>query len=127
MRFPLWIFIGFIVAAGVALFSMYRYSMDSPLRISAADARRRLQEGRVDIVVDVRTAAERNTIGAYPGSVHIPSADLRGRMPLQYPDRAVRVLLYCNTGQRARAAAEQLQGLGYTNVTYIAGPHTTLM
>jgi len=37
------------------------------------------------------------------------------------------LLVYCNTGQRARFAAEKLEGLGFKDVYYIAGLYTSLL
>ena len=112
--------LAFVVAAGAW------YSFSSPLRISSQEAKRRIKNHEIDRIVDVRTDAEVELIGSYPGAIHIPSAELpvRAASSLGKNDR---ILLYCNTGQRARAAAEKLQSLGYSNVRYIAGPHTTLM
>ena len=36
------------------------------------------------------------------------------------------ILVYCNTGQRARRAAEVLRKLGYKNVYYIESSYTSL-
>lgn len=76
-------------------------------------------------MLDVRTDAEVALTGAHPGSKHIPSGELDRRVD-ELPNKNARILVYCNTGQRARAAAEKLQRFGYPNVRYIAGPHTTL-
>lgn len=111
----------------VLLIVAYRYSVSSPLLIAPAAARAQIAAGQVDVILDVRTELERATLGAYPGSVHIAGADLDSQMPLRYPARSTRIIAYCNTGQRARAAAEKLQRLGYTNVRYIAGGYGTLL
>jgi rhodanese-related sulfurtransferase len=47
-------------------------------------------------------------------------------MEVDYPDKSIRILAYCNSGQRARAAIDKLHALGYTNAVYIVGMHTTL-
>ena len=86
-----------------------------------------LQAKKIDLILDVRTDAELKLLGYYPGSVHIQSADLEKRMETEYPDKSIRILAYCNSGQRARAATEKLHKLGYSNAVYIAGTHTTLM
>lgn len=106
---------------------LFAYAMYSQNRISAAEARRRIANKEVNVVLDVRTTVERNTLGFYPGSTHIPAADVEMVVPQRYPDRNTRIIVYCNTGQRARAAADKLHALGYTQATYIAGPHTSLL
>ena len=120
----LWTWIGILVAVGLVLSIWYAYS--SPLRISAEEAKQKLKTHDIDKVVDVRTDLEVKTLGSYPGSIHIPSAELPVRAASQL-GKQDRILLYCNTGQRARAAAETLQGLGYPNVRYIVGSYTSLM
>jgi hypothetical protein len=99
----------------------------SPYRIPSEEARRRLQAKEVDLLLDVRTDLERKTLGSYPGSVHIPSSDLRKRMPRDYPKKDMRILAYCNTGHRARAAADILHDMGYTNAVYIATTYKSLL
>ena len=99
----------------------YIYAISSPLKISADEARRRIAAGEVDLVIDVRTAFERATLGSYDGSVHIPAASIEAVVPDRVPKKETRILLYCNTGQRARAAAEKLERIGYKNVSYIVG------
>jgi phage shock protein E len=117
-----------ILLIGVALlffYKMYRYAQDSPLRISSEFARELLKRKDVDVVLDVRTQLERDTFGFLPGSVIIPAADIK-KVEQKYPDKNTKFLLYCNTGQRARKAAEALTQLGYKNVKYITGMYTSL-
>ena len=123
------ILLGVVVIATVVflLAALYWYAVSSPYLISAEEARQRLKQNQFDVVLDVRTAAERNTLGFYPHSLHIQSADLEREIPHQYTNKQTRFLLYCNTGQRARAAAEKLVTMGYPNVRYIAGTYRGLM
>lgn len=100
--------------------------MESPYRIDAVDAKRRIQDGEFDVILDVRTDAERATLGYYPNSVHIQSADLENQMQSKYPNKSIRILAYCNSGQRARAATEKLHALGYKNSVYIATTYLSL-
>jgi len=115
-----------VVSIVSVVYYLYRYAMDSPYRISSEKAKMLLQEKKIDLILDVRTDAERSLLGYYPGSVHIQSADLDKRMKVEYPDKTIRILAYCNSGQRARAATDKLHALGYTNAVYIAGTYTTL-
>ena len=104
----------------------YRYAIDSPFRISSEEARKRIEEGRIDLILDVRTDLERSTLGFYPGSIHIQSADLEKGMPSLYPDRSLRILAYCNTGHRARLATDKLHALGYGKAVFISSGFWTL-
>jgi phage shock protein E len=101
--------------------------MDSPYRISSEKAKMLLQANKIDLILDVRTDAELSLLGYYPGSVHIQSADLEKRMRIEYPDKSIRILAYCNSGQRSRMATEKLHKLGYSNAVYIAGTYKTLL
>ena len=105
----------------------YQYAVDSPYRISSQVAKQRVNANQVDVLLDVRTDLERATLGFYPGSVHIQSADLEAKMPLLYPNKDIRILAYCNTGHRARMATDKLHALGYNNSVYIATQYTSLL
>jgi phage shock protein E len=116
-----------IAIAAVLIVGAIYYAQASPYRISAANAKQLITSGENDLVLDVRTATERNTLGFYPGSVHIQSADLERQMPVQFPNKGTRIIVYCNTGQRARMAAEKLHRLGYANTVYITSSHVSIM
>lgn len=122
-RIILMVSVAFLVAV---LYFLYRYAMDSPYRISSEDAKNLIKNNKIDLILDVRTDAEVRLLGTYPGSVHIQSADLEKRMTLEYPDKNIRILAYCNSGQRSRAATEKLKALGYNNALYIATPYQSL-
>lgn len=121
------IFLGVAVAISIAVYVMYQYAVESPYRISSDEAKKHLQKHEFDLLLDVRTDLERSTLGFYPGSVHIQSADLNERMPREYPNKALRILAYCNTGHRARMATDKLRSLGYTNAVYISSTYTSLL
>ena len=115
--------LAFLAVIGVAL---YKYATDSPYLISSEEAKKRIGEKRIDVVLDVRTDLERETLGAYPGSLHIQSADLPAEVTKQIPDKNARILAYCNTGHRARMATDKLHELGYKNAVYISGGYTSI-
>lgn len=118
-----------VVVAFIAILavSLYKYATDSLYRISSEDAKQRIASKKIDVVLDVRTDWERATLGAYPGSLHIQSADLEREASKQLPDKKARILAYCNTGHRARMATDKLHALGYTNAVYISGQYTSLV
>jgi rhodanese-related sulfurtransferase len=119
--------VGLVVIIGTLIYIAYTYAVDSPLRISSEAGKRLIQGDKIDLILDVRTDVERSTLGFYPGSVHIQSADLEKRMPIDYPNKDIRILAYCNTGHRARIATEKLRRLGYVKSHYISSSYTTLM
>jgi len=115
-----------LLLIGVTVYYLYNYATDSPYRISSNDAKNRIKNKQVDVILDVRTDLERNTLGFYPGSVHIQSADLEKKMPGMFPNKDSRILAYCNTGHRARLATDKLHKLGYNNAVYISSTYKTL-
>jgi phage shock protein E len=104
---------------------LYKYAMTGAAYISAEDAKKKLDNNEIDIVLDVRTNMEYN-LGHYPNAKHIPVTLLEERVVNEIPDRMTSILIYCNTGQRSRKASEILMKLGYKNVRYIAGTYLTL-
>jgi phage shock protein E len=123
------IIISILILLLVILFSRaaYLYATDSIHRISSQEAKRRIQANKFDVILDVRTNLERSTLGFYPGSTHIPSADIEQMMPNLYPNKQTRILIYCNTGHRARMATDKLHALGYTNAVYISSGYSSIM
>jgi rhodanese-related sulfurtransferase len=127
MKFSSRIYIVASIIIFVGLFYyFYDYAVNSRYRISSQEAKRRLKAKQVDLILDVRTDLERATLGSYPGSVHIESADLDEQMPARFPNKGIKILAYCNTGHRARLATEKLQTLGYKDSVYISSSYTTL-
>jgi len=118
-----------VIAVALALLlgrQAYLYATDSPYRISSQEAKRRIQDGDIDVILDVRTQIERATLGSYPGSIPVPSADLAAVLPTLIPDKHTRILAYCNTGHRARMATDTLHALGYVNAVYISSSYSSL-
>jgi sulfur-carrier protein adenylyltransferase/sulfurtransferase len=88
------------------------------LELDAPDARELVDEGA--ILVDVRRDDE--WAGCYiPGAVHVPMAELEGRIREVAPDRAQPVVLYCAVGARSLKAAHTLAELGYERPVSVAG------
>ena len=83
----------------------------------------KIQNKEIKVIIDVRTQYEYDQ-GHYPGAVHVPLQNIN-RDTINFP-KSTGILVYCNTGQRARRAAETIQSLGYTNVYYIAGSYKTI-
>lgn len=114
-----------IVFISVAAYG-YMYSIDSPYYVTASEGKAGIAQKRYNVVLDVRTPIERSVFGYYPGSIHIPVTELKERIAKEIPDKNTTILIYCNTGQRARKAAELLQSMGYKKVRYIATSHILL-
>ncbi len=114
-----------LIAVAITAMVLY-YTYASPLWISASDAKKALAERKFPIVLDVRTDLEYN-LGHYPEAVHIPTARLNDEVEARLPNKEIPVLVYCNTGQRSRHAADLLKSKGYKTVRYISGPYWSLL
>ena len=113
-------------AAIIALAMVAYYTFNSPLVISSEEAKKAIAEGKFPIILDVRTDLEYK-LGHYPEAVHIPTAKLADELDTKLPDKTKGVLVYCNTGQRSRYAADLLKKKGYEKVRYIVGPYWSLL
>tara|TARA_R110002072_G_scaffold208447_5_gene365976 strand:+ start:3638 stop:4003 length:366 start_codon:yes stop_codon:yes gene_type:complete len=75
-------------------------------------------------VIDVRTGVEWN-LGHFKGAKHIPTGSISEDTLRNIPKNDA-ILVYCNTGQRARRAAEKIRSYGYNKVYYIEGTYKSL-
>jgi len=113
---------GLAAAAYSVVAALAYYTYAGPQLITPSRAKRLVKEGAV--VVDVRTALEFKA-GHFPGAVHIPVTNI-GKAALPKKMFSSPVVVYCNTGQRARYAAERLLERGVPDVYYIAGTYKSL-
>lgn len=91
-------------------------------QVTAAELRRWLDEpaGRRLVVVDVREPFE-HALGAIPGSVLLPSAQVTTPEGLALLDGYDTVVLYCKSGARSRACLDRLRDAGRTGVRNLVG------
>jgi rhodanese-related sulfurtransferase len=73
-----------------------------------------------DYIIDIRKRKEYH-IDAHPNAINIPMSKLRKKIQLKVENKNSWILVYGQTGSRARIAAERLRNLGYTNVHYLVG------
>ena len=111
-----------VLVGGLAALTAYTYLGQN--LVSSQEAKRLIKDGNIKRVIDVRTAIEWRA-GHYPRALHIPVDKINEKTTTELPKRGL--LVYCNTGQRARFAAEKLENLGFKDVYYIAGLYTSLL
>ena len=115
----------FVLLATVLIYLSYYTYMGKNL-ITAEQARFLINRNRINKIVDVRTTLEYDA-GHYPGAINIPIQSMnKDLVAMKGLNKTDNILVYCNTGQRARRAAEVLNSYGYHNVFYIAGVYSTL-
>ena len=89
-------------------------------KITATEAKARIDSGDNIIILDVRTASEYES-GHIQGAILIPNETITDEMPTILPDLNAEILIYCRSGNRSAQAAKKLIAIGYTNVYDFGG------
>lgn len=89
-------------------------------KITAEEAKNRMDENKGVIIVDVRTLDEFKE-GHIKGAILIPNETINDAPPELLPDLNAEILVYCRSGNRSQQAAQKLVDLGYTNVYDFGG------
>ncbi len=71
------------------------------------------------LIIDVREPAEVSQLPT-AGSINIPRGVLEMKITELCPNEEAAIYIHCASGGRATLATEQLQRLGYSNVTAIS-------
>jgi rhodanese-related sulfurtransferase len=112
----------FAVVLGVVLFGagFMRYRMGPPgLEMSAGQLLERL--GSSDcVVLDVRSAREYRS-GHIPGALHIPHSKVAGHLDELRAHEDCDIVIYCESGVRARIAQNTLAKAGFRDVYHLVG------
>lgn len=80
----------------------------------------RLETGAQFVLIDVREDHEWDR-GHIPGAHHIGRGILERDIEKTLPEKATPIVLYCGGGFRSALAADNLQRMGYTDVTSLDG------
>ena len=89
-------------------------------KISAADAKARMDSGDAIVILDVRTQEEYDA-GHIAGAILVPNETIADKQPALLPDLDAEILVYCRSGNRSAQAAKKLIAIGYTNVVDFGG------
>jgi rhodanese-related sulfurtransferase len=87
--------------------------------VSVEDARRKLETEKAK-VIDVREESEW-AAGHARGAEHIGKGVIERDIEARVPDKNAEIILYCGGGFRSALSADNLQKMGYKNVTSMAG------
>jgi rhodanese-related sulfurtransferase len=90
------------------------------VKITAADAKARMDSGDPVIVLDVRTQEEYDA-GHIANAILVPNETITDKQPELLPDLNAEILVYCRSGNRSAQAAKKLIAIGYTNVVDFGG------
>jgi rhodanese-related sulfurtransferase len=103
--------------------SITRHAPEVSLGISTGEARAK----RFGLILDMRSAREREELGYYPNSIPVSLDRLSSEVPFLNSNRAVSILVYSNGDNRAKVAAHALYQMGYRNARYITTSYLALM
>ena len=87
--------------------------------VSVDEARRKLESGKARLI-DVREESEWEA-GHARGAEHIGKGVIERDIEQRVPDKNSELILYCGGGFRSALSADNVQKMGYTNVTSMAG------
>jgi rhodanese-related sulfurtransferase len=87
--------------------------------VSVDETRRKLETGQAH-VIDVREESEW-AAGHARGAEHLGKGVIERDIEARIPDHNAEVILYCGGGFRSALSADNLQKMGYRNVSSMAG------
>lgn len=96
---------------------------DARTRIKETDVhavKARLEAEEKFTLVDVREESEWAR-GHLPGAVHLSKGIIERDIEERFPDKSAALVLYCGGGYRSALSADNLQKMGYTNVSSMDG------
>ena len=88
--------------------------------ISGRDLAARIADASAPAILDVRSEQEFAS-GHVPGAVHLPYDELADRLPGRNLDPGDEIVVYCESGRRAKVAEEALRQAGFTSVRHLEG------
>jgi rhodanese-related sulfurtransferase len=89
-------------------------------KITAEEAKKKIDENKDVIVLDVRTQEEYES-SHIEGAILIPDTDISDHAEEVLTDKSATILVYCRSGRRSALAAQNLSDLGYTSVYDFGG------
>ena len=79
-----------------------------------------LARGEPAVLVDTREDREW-ALGHLPGAIHLSKGIIERDIENAIPDKAAAIVCYCGGGFRSALVCDNLQKMGYTNVTSMDG------
>ena len=87
--------------------------------VNVDEARRKLESGKAQLI-DVREESEWEA-GHARGARHLGKGVIERDIEERIPDKNTPLILYCGGGFRSALSADNIQKMGYTNVSSMAG------
>ena len=112
-----------VIILFVVIFVFWRYtknSKSSGIKISPAEAKKRLDTEEGIILLDVRNQDE-FAKKHIPNSILIPVSLLANAAEKRLPDKNADIFVYCASGSRSGMAVSMLLKMGYTKIYNMGG------
>lgn len=121
-----WFLYSGVISLGYSIYAFANYYTLTGIQLIEPNiAKTKISNNEIKLIIDIRTKMEWN-IGHYLNAVHIPLGTLNtNSISKEYKNEGI--LIYCNSGQRARVAAEKLKKYGFSKVYYIPGTYKTII
>ena len=87
--------------------------------VNVDEARRKLESGKAKLI-DVREESEWEA-GHARGALYLGKGVIERDIEERVPDKKAELILYCGGGFRSALSADNIQKMGYTNVSSMAG------
>jgi rhodanese-related sulfurtransferase len=88
--------------------------------VDVATVQAKLERGEAFLLVDVREESEWAQ-GHLPRAIHLGKGIIERDIETRIPETNAEIVLYCGGGFRSALAADNLQKMGYANVSSMAG------
>lgn len=126
MNSQFFLYSGIITGIYTIYASLRYYSLSGYNLITCIQANNYIKNRKIKHIIDVRTQVEWD-YGHYKKSIHIPIQNIsKNILNRKISNKNDGILVYCNTGQRARNGAEKIISYGYKNVYYIDNTYDCL-
>tara|TARA_Y100000389_G_scaffold71076_1_gene67804 strand:+ start:38378 stop:38761 length:384 start_codon:yes stop_codon:yes gene_type:complete len=126
MNSEFFLYTGIISGLYTIYASLRYYSLTGSNLISCVKAKDYIKKRKIKHIIDVRTQLEWD-YGHYKKSIHIPIQNInKNILNRKISNKNDGILVYCNSGQRARNGAEKIISYGYKNVYYIDNTYDCL-
>ncbi|ERP85291.1 hypothetical protein Q670_06300 [Alcanivorax sp. P2S70] len=88
--------------------------------ISISELKQAMQSGNTPIIIDVRDEDE-YLAGHIPGAILVPAKNVEHHLDMLEKYQKEEIVLYCQSGRRASAAATTLENAGFKHVKLLDG------
>lgn len=100
--------------------TFYRYRGYRYENINYENAQIILKNNKEAVLLDVRSPQEYRE-GHLQNAINIPLYDVKQKIERQVPNKEETIIIYCQTGNRSKTAADICRKKGYENIYNIEG------